>query len=254
MLQHIEQEKHVEALRAALASSGIRGAVGRLETSRIQFSELQSAIQRSSHSALKTVQARCLLRIARALYDVRHAVSINDWPKCYIAFDRLLGTIDSVSSLVGGRIDHIGIPPSAAGEIEILSEEVSERRFCESLEKVLVDGRIGGITGNLDYSRVDSSALMNVLAGAEEHVASPRGTTMQNLAQTMLSLRNAACEGNWRVVASMLPQAKAHTKLAEDQTLQNRTSFSTTKGYQSDNMISTRNNEPPPPTFISVTS
>jgi hypothetical protein len=82
LLQHIDQEKqHVGALRTALASSGIRGAVGRLDTSQINFSELQTAIKRCSHSALKTVQAKSLLRIAQALYDVRHAVSQNDWPR-----------------------------------------------------------------------------------------------------------------------------------------------------------------------------
>ena len=62
-------------------ASGIRGAVGRLDTSQINFSELQTAIKRCSHSALKTVQAKSLLRIAQALYDVRHAVSQNDWPR-----------------------------------------------------------------------------------------------------------------------------------------------------------------------------
>ena len=165
------------------------------------------------------------MRIARALYDVRHAVSVDDWPKCYAAFDHLLGTIDAVSALVGGRIDHIGIPPSAAGEIEILSEEVRERRFCEALEKALVDGRIAGITGNLDCSRVNPGDLMEVLAGAAEHVASPRGTAMQNLAQTMLSLRMSACDGNWDTVAQILPEARARAKQAEDQATPKSSTF-----------------------------
>mgnify|MGYP001186935155 CR=1 FL=1 len=77
-LLHIEQEKqHVSSLRKALASSGIRGAVGRLNTSHINFTELQTAIKRCSHSSLKTVQARSLLRVAKGLYDVRYAVSQN---------------------------------------------------------------------------------------------------------------------------------------------------------------------------------
>jgi hypothetical protein len=101
MLTHIEQEKlHVSALRSALASSGIRGAVGRLNTEHMNFSELQTAIKRCSHSALKTVQARSLLRVAKALYEVRHAVSQNDWPRCYDSFTRLTTTIESVKSLV----------------------------------------------------------------------------------------------------------------------------------------------------------
>ena len=217
MLKYIDEEKqHVTALREGLASTGVRGAVGRLDTSRIQFSELQEAIQRCSHTVLKTVQAQCLLRVARALYDVRLAVSIDDWEKCYVAFDQLLGSIEAISTLVGGRIDSIGIPPSAAGEIEILSEEVKERRFCESVENVLLEGRITGTTGNLDCSQMNSRQLMDMLSGAQENIASPRGNSVLILAQKMLELRVAVCKGNWEAVAEILPVARIQAVLVSD--------------------------------------
>ena len=122
------------SLHFCLTSFTLKGAVGRLDTSQINFSELQTAIKRCSHSSLKTVQAKSLLRVAKALYDVRHAVSQNDWPRCYNSFNHLNSTIESVRSVVHGRMDIIGIPPSAAGEIEILTEEVRERQFCHDIE------------------------------------------------------------------------------------------------------------------------
>ena len=79
-------------------------------------------------------------------------------------------------------MDIIGIPPSAAGEIEILTEEVKERQFCTAIEKELLLGRIFGAAGALNFSGARKSGLKDALSRAHALVASPRGTAMQSLA------------------------------------------------------------------------
>ena len=108
--------------------------------------------------------------------------SNHDPPRCYDSFHRLNSTIASVQSLVHGRMDIIGIPPSAAGEIEILTEEVQERQFCHDIELELYQGRIFGAAGALNLTGARKVGLRTILASAHAMVASPRGTAMQSLA------------------------------------------------------------------------
>ena len=109
-------------------------------------------------------------------------VRITTPPRCYDSFHRLNSTIASVQSLVHGRMDIIGIPPSAAGEIEILTEEVQERQFCHDIELELYQGRIFGAAGALNLTGARKVGLRTILASAHAMVASPRGTAMQSLA------------------------------------------------------------------------
>ena len=105
-------------------------------------------------------------------------------------------------------MDIIGIPPSAAGEIEILTEEVKERQFCTAIEKELLLGRIFGAAGALNFSGARKSGLKDALSRAHALVASPRGTAMQSLAQCLLDIRTSASLSEWNVVTDILPVAR----------------------------------------------
>jgi hypothetical protein len=198
-----KEESTLDELRSALISNGLKGVVGRLDTSSIDPNGLEHVIQNclASNVRISTQVGHNLIQSSQRVRDLRIAFLGADWI-----------TIESAIAAVSELRASGALAPEADSEVKLAESEVAERRILRAVTAALCMGAATGRVGELLLSSANTSALQSAVESAVAQSESFGGLSVTasaliNCAKIGLRLRQALVSQDWSAVRRVVQEA-----------------------------------------------
>jgi sugar diacid utilization regulator len=205
-----KEEKVLDDLRAALAVGSPTGATGSLDTSRVTFSQVESALAACSagNTRVNTIVGKNLMATATAIRDLRRAFKTGEW-----------AAIESSTAAAVALSDRGSLAPECAAEVKQAAAEVADRRIQRLVSQALAHGAARGRVGELAMKTADSASLQAAITDAKKQMElvggmSAAGMHLLACAELVLKLRNALLSGDWGLIRKAV-DAALETRMPE---------------------------------------
>ena len=193
----LNNRRIVLSLAEALAKGGAKGAVGSIDISDVDTTELDVAIARASETQNgATKEAERLLQAAKMIRRLRSTLLAGNW--------RWVGSV----LLEARQLKHV-FPPVSLKELQQAQDELDNKAIIAQLQTALREGATSGSVGHLDPNSADITALDEAIAYARTlGVKSVEASQAVATARTIRALRVAVKANDWADAKAVLEGAQ----------------------------------------------
>jgi myosin heavy subunit len=187
----LKNRKANEILERLLNSSQICGSIGKLVTENCDVKEMEQYFSVVEDLGNLKSDTKATREIAKIFYSIRCAVISHEWAQ----LENLQLSTNQQESLSSASKD----------EYTLVQSEYTNRKIIAALSPALNDGRVAGDVGNIDVSKVTTTAITSALALINPSILLT--DTTQKLVYTgkaLKSIREAAKKQNWDAVELMI--------------------------------------------------
>jgi hypothetical protein len=193
----LNNRRIVLSLAEALSKGGAKGAVGSIDISEVDTTELDVAIARASEPQNgATKEAERLLQAAKMIRRLRSTLLAGNW--------RWVGSV----LLEARQLKHV-FPPVSLKELQQAQDELDNKAIIAQLQTALREGATTGAVGHLDANSADITALDEAIAYARTlGVKSVEASQAVATARTIRALRVAVKANDWADAKTVLDGAQ----------------------------------------------